>query len=137
MAQGNHPLRDVFASFCGTSHEQEEVVLRVWEGKQKRPIGWYGGREDGSWRGVQNHSLDVCEITRTVGPHREKQASGGREVYSERCRRVYTSTYRMESENISRELRNVPKIRLCCLRGSKETRGKRGTQTQPRRGVVN
>lgn len=24
---------------------QEEVVLRVWEGKQKQAIGWYRGRE--------------------------------------------------------------------------------------------
>lgn len=39
---------------------------------------WLGQREgrmdvDGSWRGVQNHSLDVCEITLTVRPHRQNK----------------------------------------------------------------
>lgn len=35
---------------------------------------------DRSWRGVQNHSLDVCEITLTVRPHRQNKHQEG-----ERC----------------------------------------------------
>lgn len=57
---------------------QEEVVLRDWE----EAGDWLGRREgrmgrDGSWRGVQNHSLDVCEITPTVRPHRQNRHQEG------------------------------------------------------------
>lgn len=39
---------------------------------------WLGAREekmdgDRSWRGVQNHPLDVCEITLTVRLHRQNK----------------------------------------------------------------
>ncbi len=79
---------------------QKEAVWRDWEGKEKEGIGWDGGREgrmdgDGSWRGVQNHSLDVCEITLTVRPHKQNkhQEAETCKASDDQIVRLYKSMY--------------------------------------------
>lgn len=80
---------------------------------------------DGSWRGVQNHILDVPDIAQTVRPHRKIQASRRSGEYGER---------RTVCEMFGQKIRSgkVPEIPLCCRREG-DTRDESSTGAAPMR----